>query len=517
MKQSILKKVVKEIMAPVIPPRKTLRVLFVASEASPYSTVGGLGRVMFFLPYAINKLGHDARVMIPKYGKIDEEKYHMDMVLKGLKVPTGEGSDLECNVKVHREPDGPQVYFLENMEYYEKRANEYGYSDDPLRWALLNRGVIEFLRKSDWMPDIIQSNDWQAGLIPQYLKTIYKDDPKLKNIVTLFTIHNLYYQSNFDHRFVSNLDYDDGKSAIPSFYSETLSKINSMRRGIIHADLVNTVSPTYAREILTTEYGELLDELLKEVRTKLYGILNGIDYNEFNPASDKIIRVNYDVNTVELREKNKLFLQSEFGLPQDSKIPVLAISGRLEEQKGLNLIIEVAEPLLSEYNIQLIINGGGDNRYRSFFTDLQKRYPEKVATNLVPNFTLPRHIFAGADMILLPAKFEPCGLVQMEAMRYGCVPIVRATGGLADTVEDKINGFSFKKYDRWSFFATVIRALENYKDKSRWKEFTKTAMKRDFSWTESAKQYVDLYYRGIDLKQQKETAKSHFGLNSQHQ
>ncbi|HLD11850.1 MAG TPA: glycogen/starch synthase [Patescibacteria group bacterium] len=508
--------VVEELLMPVKPPRKTLRVLFVASELSPYSTVGGLGRVTFFLPRALMSLGHDIRVMIPKYGKIDLEKYPMEMVYEGLEIPTSstETKSLICNVKTHKLSDGPRAYFLENMEYYEKRANEYGYVDDPLRWALLNRGVIEFMKHSDWKPDIIHSNDWQTGLIPQYLKTIYRKEPLAELVATVYTIHNLYFQGNFDHRFVSDLDYDDGKSRIPSFFSPRLPKINSMRRGIMFADVINTVSETYAKEILTPDYGEKLDELLREVRTKLFGVLNGIDYNEFNSSTDKIVRFNYDAKSLGVRQKNKLFLQDEFNLPNDVDIPVLAISGRLDEQKGLDLLMEVADPLLSEYNVQLIVNGGGDNKYRGFFDDLQKRYPNKVSTNLTPNFELPRHIFSGADMILLPSKFEPCGMVQMEAMRYGCIPVVRATGGLADTIDDNENGFSFKKFDRWVFFATLIRALEAYKDKKRWSELIRTAMKKDFSWDESARKYVDLYFRAIELKTQRKLAKSHLGYKS---
>lgn len=498
---SVIKKVVSDILTlEKEDKQKPLKVLFVATELSPYATVGGMGRVAHYLPLALNKLGYDARVLIPKYGKIDEETYKMEMVLKGLRVPTGEPQHfLVCNVKTHKLENGPIAYFLENMEYYEKRANEYGYSDDPIRWMLLQRGALELVRHGVFVPDVIHCNDWHTGLIPQMLQTFYKKSEKLAGIATLFTIHNILYQGNFDHKYVSDLDFDDGKSEIPSMFSSRIHKINSMRRGIIYADIVNTVSPTYAKEILTEEYGEGLHNLLSELRTKLYGILNGIDYDEFNPETDGIIRYNYSISDLDRRAENKPVLQSEFDLPVNKEVPVIGYSGRLDEQKGLSLIADIAVSLLSEFDVQLVVNGGGDPKFRGFFSDLKKKFPKKVGINLSPNFTLPRHIFAGCDIILVPSKFEPCGMVQMEAMRYGCVPIVRATGGLADTVKDGKTGFVFEKYSPWSLFATIVRALETFKHKEIWQELVKNAMSEDFSWSNSAEKYVELYNKAIKL------------------
>ncbi|PIU68346.1 hypothetical protein COS81_04260 [candidate division WWE3 bacterium CG06_land_8_20_14_3_00_42_16] len=517
MTKNILAKVVSGIVTPLASPKNPLNILIVGTEASPYAQVGGIGRVLFFLPQALMRLGHDVRVMIPKYGKIDEKKYPLELVYEGLKIPTGEkGSNeyLICNVKTHKLPEGPRVYFLENMEYYEKRANEYGYVDDPIRFAILCRGVLEFIRHyEEWKPQIIHCNDWQSALIPQYLKTVYKN--RLKDITVLYTIHNLYYQGMFDHHFVSELDFDDGKSQIPSFFSERIHKINPMRRGIIYADLINTVSPTYAQEILTSEYGEGLDSLLRELRTKLSGILNGIDYTEFNPATDKIIHKNYTSSSIELREENKRELQREFNLPIDPETMIFGISSRLEDQKGIDLFMGVIEYVLKEYKAQLIVNGGGEGKYLSFFQKLEKDFPGKVGTNLNFDYTLPRHIFAGADVFLMPSRFEPCGITQMEAMRYGAIPLVRATGGLADTVEDfnptnnTGTGFVFKTFDKMAFFGTLVRAMETYKYKAVWKNLIKRAMKKDFSWVESAKRYSDLYYRAIDLYRQKKIARTH--------
>lgn len=494
-----------------------MKVLFVATEVSPFATVGGLGRVMSFLPRALDKLGHEVRVMIPRYGKIDLAKYPLELIYEGLDVPTGNDATpyLICNVKTHRLPGSPRAYFLENMEYYEKRANEYGYADDPVRWGLLQRGVLEWLKENKqsairnndsrvFVPDIIHCNDWQTGLLANYLKTVYKDDADLKDITTVMTIHNLNFQGQYDPRFMSELDRDDGRSEIPEIFSERFTKLNSMRRAIMFSDILNTVSDKYSKEILTPTYGCGLDELLAEVRTKLYGILNGIDYDDFNPKTDKLVKYNFDIDSLNKRVLNKKELQNEFNLPVDENIPLLAMSYRLEAQKGMDLVMQVMQYILTEYKVQLVVNGDGDPQYKTGMKELYERFPEQVGLNLNANFTLPRHIFAGADMILLPSKFEPCGMVQMEAMRYGCVPLARAVGGLADTVVDGVTGFTFKEFNPMAFFGTVVKALENFKDKNKWKHLVQNCLRQDFSWTNSAKKYEELYYRAIELKEREE-------------
>ncbi len=484
-----------------------LKVLIVGAEVSPYANVGGQARVLGFLSKALVDLGVDARVFMPKFGFIDESEYKTDIVVKGFKVPTGhlkkDPKDLICNVKLSKLPDFAPTYFLENMEYYEKRANVYGYSDDPIRWALLSRGLLEFIKRSKWVPDIIHANDWHTGLIPNFMRGAYLEDKVISKISSVFTIHNLSFQGNFDHKNVSDMDFDDGKSEISAFFNDTLKKQNFMKRGIIYADAVNTVSDTYSREILTPEYGEGLENLLLELRSKMFGIVNGLDYLEFNPKTDKFISHNYDKESLDIRPKNKLELQKEFGLEQDVKIPVLSYSGRLDSQKGLELIFAILWPLLRDFNVQFVQIGGGDGRYIEILKKLKDKFPDKVGIHPMPNFTLPRLVFAGADMILLPSKFEPCGIVQLEAMRYGCIPVVRATGGLGDTVKNfdpddgEGYGFSFKEYDKWQFFAQVVRAIETYRHKKVWKKLQERAMAQDFSWESSAKEYIKLYEKAI--------------------
>lgn len=493
--------------------KKGLKILFVSPEASPFVKAGGLGEVMYSLPRALRKLGYDARVVVPRYATIDAVKFPMTMVHQGLEVPNDSDSPIICNVKMFNPPDGIDfpvpTYFLENMEYYEQRANVYGYADDAIRWTLLSKGVLEFIRfNKEWRPDIIVSSDWQTGLIPNYIKTVYKDNPIISSIITVFSIHNLFYQGMFDHHFINEMDYDDGHSAIPEINNPRLLKINMMRRGIMHADIINTVSPTYAKEITTPEYGELLDTLLQERRTHLFGILNGIDYGVKNPEIDTNVEFRYNVKNIEERIKNKKALRQKFNLPEaPDDVFLLGIVSRFTEQKGLDILMEAIEPLIQNFKFQMVVVGAGDSKYLSFFTELSKKYPN-IAVHLSFNSILPSYVFAGADAILVPSKFEPCGLTQMEAMRYGAVPIVRRTGGLADSVEDYNpaeqtgTGFAFDEFDSYALYGAVARAMEIYKHPKLWQGIQKRGMKADFSWDRSAKEYAQLFKKAFEFKKQ---------------
>lgn len=490
-------------------PGEKQKVLFVGAEAAPFSKAGGLGSVMFSLTKAIEKLNVDVRIMMPRYASVDPYKFNLKMEYEGLEVPTdatgdGEPRSLICNVKkfVPTKKDGMEPvtsYFLENEEYYEKRSNIYGYNDDATRFALFARGTLEFLRMSKWRPDVIVASDWQCGFLLNYLKTMYVNDRALRDITTVFTIHNLFYQGTFDHRFIAEADFDDGHSVVPSLFDSRLNKINAMRRGILYADVITTVSPTYAHEIMTAEQGELLHELLKERRPHVHGILNGIDYKEFNPATDSYLKERYTKDTLEKRAKNKADLQNRFGLMQDPEAFLCMINGRLVEQKGLDLLMPIAEPLFRELPMQLVVSGIGEPRYMTFFQELEKKFPGRVAANFIFDPAIPHAMYGGGDVILIPSKFEPSGLTQMEAMRYGTIPIVRATGGLADTVEDfhpstgKGDGFVFKDFDPTALFIAIVRAYENFRHKGAWRGIQHRAMSKDFSWDMSALQYKKLF------------------------
>ncbi len=485
--------------------KQSLKILFVGPEISPFVKIGGLGEVMYALPKALHELGHDVRTMTPKYSSIDDKEFPMEMNLEGLLVPNGEKEDLVCNVKKYKNSAGLTNYFLENQEYYEKRGSVYGYDDDPARWALLSRGTIEFVRHSsvEWRPDIIVANDWQGGLIPDYMKTEYVKDPIISKIASVFIIHNIYYQGMFDHRYTTELDYDDGQSNIPAITDPRMLKINFMRRGIRYADVINTVSPSYAREITTPEYGEMLDTILQERRSRLFGILNGINYDNYDPETNPYVEFKYNLENLEEKIKNKKILQQKFNLPENKNAFVVCVVGRLSDQKGLHLITDTMEHMMENFDFQFIILGSGDSHFISFFSELDKKY-KNVATHLLFDNVLPHTIYAGADAILIPSKFEPCGLTQMEAMRYGVVPIVRKIGGLADSVKDHTseddpgNGFVFEKYDKYAFLGTFMRAYELFKYPKIWQGIQKRAMKENFSWEKSAKEYEKLFLRALN-------------------
>lgn len=481
---------------------EALKILFVASEAAPFVKVGGLGEVMHSLPKALRKLGHDARVLVPKYATIDNEKYPLKIELEDVEVESGDKDPfgiLVSNVLRYDWGDGGVNYFLENMEYYEKRANVYGYGDDAVRWILLSKGALEFVKRSEWKPDIIVASDWQTGFIPNLMHTDYKDDPVLSEISVVFSIHNLKYQGMFDPRFVSEMDFDSGQSKIPDFFDPKAMKLSGMRRGILYADVINTVSPTYAREILTEEFGEGLDKLLNERKSRLFGVLNGIDTESFNPETDKDLAVNYSFKSLQKRPENQAALQKQFGLPVDKDVFIIGMVSRMDQQKGFDLITQMLGPLMENVNFQFIVIGEGSNDYRMFFEDLKNKYPDRVGTHFSFDPRLPRMIFSGADAMLIPSRFEPSGLVQMEAMRYGCIPIVRKVGGLADSVEDYTpekgegTGFVFEKYDPFSLTIAVIRARELYRQKKEWEKLMKRVMAKDFSWEKSAKEYIKLF------------------------
>jgi starch synthase len=482
-----------------------LKILFVGSEVAPFVKVGGLGEVLHALPKALDDLGHDVRVMAPKYASINDEEFPTTYILEQLEVPNGEGGPIICNVKKYKNGRSTINYFLENQEYYEKRGSVYGYDDDPARWALLCRGTLEFLRHPDcdWKPDIIVANDWQGGLIPNYLKTEYPKDPVLSKIASAFVIHNIHYQGIFDHRHVSELDYDDGQSPIPAITDPRISKINFMRRGIRFADVISTVSPSYAREITTPEYGELLNELLQERRSRLFGILNGINYENYDPETNPYVEYKYDEKKLAERARNKRILQQKFNLPEKKDAFVVGVVSRLSEQKGFDLMLETLDPLLQSLDFQFVVLGTGESRFINFFNELDKKY-SNVSTHLSYDSILPHIIFAGADAILIPSRFEPCGLTQMEAMRYGAIPIVRKVGGLADSVTDHASeeepgtGFVFEKYDKTAFVTALVRAYQMFKYPKIWKGIQERAMKENFSWEKSAEEYEKLFLRALN-------------------
>lgn len=393
--------------------------------------------------------------------------------------------------------NGVTYYALDNEAYF-KRDEVYGFYDDAERFAFFDRAVLEMLRQIDWQPDLIHCNDWQTGMLPVLLKFEYKrNDMFYWKMKCVYSIHNIAFQGVFDPQILSELFGFDME-----LYNNTCLKfddgVSYMKGGLYYSDVITTVSNTYAYEIQTPEYGQRLDGVLRERSYALRGITNGIDYDEFNPKTDKFIKKNYSINSIEDKAINKTELQKELGLTVDKNIPMLAMVTRLTSQKGMDLLVNISDKLLQE-NVQLVILGTGDKHYEEHFKWLDSRYGNKRSANIKFDNGLANKIYAACDMFLMPSLFEPCGLGQLIALRYGSIPIVRETGGLKDTIiayneyTGEGNGFSFRNYNSDELYNIIEYALWIYKDKGKWENLIENAMNSDNSWNRSAQIYLDLY------------------------
>ena len=487
---------------------KKLKILFVTSEVVPFVKTGGLADVSSALPQRLSEMGHEVRIVVPKYGAVDDRKFKIHEVvrLKDLKIQIGD-KEITFSLKSCFLPGQKvrvQIYFLDNQEYFGSRNSLYtdpltgeNFSDNDERFILLSRSVFELISKLGWIPDIIHCNDWQCGLIPAYLKTIYKDEEQFSQFKTLFTIHNLAYQGQFPKSSFYKTGLPEELNSEKGL--EIYGKINFMKSGLIFADVINTVSETYAEEIRKDdELGAGLKNELAKRKNDLYGIVNGIDMRVWNPEKDKLLPKKYSLKNLDNKIENKKELTQKFGFKFDESVPVVGVITRLFDAKGVDLISESFKDLMS-LDIQLILLGTGDKKYHTLFDKMAEKYRGKFACYLGFNDELAHLIEGGADIFMMPSRYEPCGLNQMYSLIYGTVPVVRETGGLADTVinyDEKTgagNGFVFKKYTSSAFIKELRRAVNIFQDKKTWNKIMKTGMKSDFSWTSSAKKYVELY------------------------
>lgn len=472
-----------------------MKVLYVAGEALPFAASGGLADVAGSLPRALRNRRVACRVVMPLYECISEEQRSSMKFLASIMVPVSWRRQY-CGV-FEAKANGVTYYLLDN-EYYFKRNGLYGHYDDAERFAFFSRAVLEILPIIDFKPDIIHCNDWQSALVPVYYSTKYAQREGYTGIKTVMTIHNIQYQGVYGREILGDV-FDLGEECAPLL--EFDNAINLMKGGIECANKVTTVSPTYANEILDPWFSHGLHPILQQRSSKLSGILNGIDTDNYNPETDRDIFVSYSACAPEGKAANKAALQALFGLPENPDTPVIGIVSRLVTHKGLDLIKRVMWDLLGSKVIQLIVLGSGDWEYESWFKELAAAFPDKVGLRLgfVPD--LARKIYAGSDMFLMPSKSEPCGLSQMLALRYGSVPIVRETGGLKDSITDcgdgKGNGFTFKTYDAFDMLDAINRALALYYDKPGWAKLVKRALECDNSWGRSANEYIKLY-KSID-------------------
>ncbi|MCL5773455.1 MAG: glycogen synthase GlgA [Firmicutes bacterium] len=487
---------------------KSLKVLLASSEVVPFAKTGGLADVAGALPKALKKLGHDARIVLPKYKMIDDAKFGLKEIAR-IKVPLGEKEE-EAVIKTAVVPGTDvKVYFIDNPSLYGRDAlyQEKGvdYPDNHLRFAFFSRAVLEMMKALKWYPDVIHCNDWQTGLIPVYLKALYWADPLYQAVGTVITIHNIAYQGNFPREVIEEIGL-----AWDLFNSDKLEfwgNVSFLKGGLVYADVINTVSKTYAVEIQTTnEYGRGLEGLLTYRKKDLYGIVNGLDYEEWNPATDKFLPVNYNADSADKKKEVKKALLEENGLKQKDNFPLLGLISRLDDQKGFDILAEVM-PQIAELDLQFVLLGTGDPKYHTLMENLKKKYPEKFAVNLKFDNALAHRIYAGSDLFLMPSRFEPCGLGQLISLKYGTIPVVRKTGGLADTIkdynEDPDNGLPSREgqTEGQVLLDAVKRALKTYNDEKKWKPLVRRAMLQDWSWSKSAAEYVELYKISLGARQ----------------
>ena len=469
---------------------KKLKILFLSAEVAPFAKTGGLGDVGGSLPKALRKMGHDVRVVMPAYQKIEAGYPGVTPMPGVLNVPIGAGT-LPAGVFQGTLPNSPvPTYFIAESNLF-NRPNLYGYGDDAYRFAFFSRAALELTVALAWKPDVVHAHDWHTAPALTWLATAGQGYESFRGIATIFTIHNLAHQGKTSWQIFNYMGLQSH-----ALTEEGYNEVNFMARGIYHATLVNTVSPTYAREIMTPSGGAGLDSLLRHRQYDVHGILNGLDYEEWDPAADGRLASHFDADHLEKRLHNRRALQARANLPLRDNIPLVAIVSRLDWQKGLDITGHVIHLLMNGLSgdAQFIVLGTGDPAYEEMFARLAAYHPDKMTAYLSYDANFAPLIYAGSDIFLMPSLFEPCGLGQLIAMRYGSVPVVRATGGLADTVADGETGFTFNDYTADAFWNALQRAIYVYNvDKPGWQTIQQNGMAADYSWQRSASGYEQLY------------------------
>jgi len=472
-----------------------MKILFVASEGLPYSKTGGLADVVEALPKALRAIGHDVAVLLPRYHANESQSTLISSVTVGL------GDTVRFPAIAEAAPvDGVRYFFVDDPPFFD-RPELYGdssgdYPDNAERFAEFSRVAVEFMKRV-WLPDVVHCHDWQTALVPVLLRTQHAQDRAVRSLPVVFTIHNIAYQGVFDASVLPRLGLPDTLFSVEAL--EFFGKVNFLKGGLIYADYLTTVSRRYAKEIQTAEYGNGLEGVIRSRGDRLVGILNGADYDAWNPETDKLIAHDYSAEHLSGKKACKKDLLAAFHLPEgDAARPVVGIVSRFADQKGFDLIAEIADELMKE-NLALVVLGTGQAEYERFFKQLGEKYPERVGAKIGYDNNLAHKIEAGADMFLMPSRYEPCGLNQIYSLRYGTVPIVRATGGLDDTIQNFVpqtqqgTGFKFEEYSGQALLQCVRIALATYGDSKAWRALQANGMAKDFSWKASAASYVTLY------------------------
>jgi starch synthase len=487
-----------------------MKICFVASEAVPFAKTGGLADVSGSLPKALSKLGNDVKVFIPNYGNIEHFKYGITPIGTLRNIPVYIGDKIVTfNVYDGKLSNSNlPIYFVDCPHYFHRPSIYTNDPDENERFILFSRAVLETLQRMQWSPNIIHCNDWQTALIPVYLKNNYAWDRLFHRTSCLLSIHNIGYQGLFpkDTVWKAGLSYDQFYPGGPYEFHGAFS---FLKAGILYSEQLSTVSETYGYEIQTPEYGAKLDGLLRDRRHDFHGILNGVDYDVWNPETDKLIPLHYNINNLEGKKENKKELLKKAGLPFNENTPVIGVVSRLTAQKGFDLLPSIIYGLM-ELNLQMVILGTGEHQYEELMRAVVRAFPHKMSAAIEFNNQIAHLIEAGADMFLMPSRYEPCGLNQIYSLKYGTVPIVRKTGGLADTVRDYHeyeyhyggggNGFSFEDYSPRALYETIVRAISMFHNKNVWFKIIQNGMNLDFSWEVSARKYIDLYNKMMAMK-----------------
>lgn len=482
-----------------------MKILFVASEAAPFARTGGLGDVAGALPKALSRFGHDVRLILPLYRAVDARRHRLRVIAEGLSIPAASGSQavdvLEGNLS-----SGAPVYFVCHDPSFDRDGlyqtlSAEDYPDNAERFALFCRAALEVCRRVDFQPEVLHANDWQTAALPIYLKTTLRSDHFFQRTATVFTIHNLGFQGFFPPEALPELMLP--RELFTPAGLEFYGKGNLLKGGLLFADVLNTVSRRYSQEIQTADQGFGLDGVLKERHSDLFGVLNGIDPEEWSPAGDPHIAAHYTVDNVSGKARCKADLQRRLKLPVRATVPLFGVISRLTEQKGLELLCDILETLMA-LNVQLVLLGSGEKNLEAAFREAAAKYPSRLAVRIGFDLPLSHRIEAGADLFLMPSRYEPCGLNQMYSLAYGTIPVVRATGGLDDTIvhfdpaTGQGNGFKFEEATATAFLQAIWQALALYREKALWPRLITNAMMADFTWDRSAREYEQLYRRAVE-------------------
>lgn len=487
-----------------------MKIAFISSEVFPFAKTGGLADVSSSLPTELTKLGADVKVFMPKYYHIDERKFNLHYMWTIGEIPVRvAGKIYPVQIYKSKIPNSNvDIYFIDSPHHFHRLNLYTNDHDEDERFILFNKAIIEFIQRIQWKPDLFHCNDWQTGILPLIVKDCYSWDKVFDKTAFLFTIHNIAYQGRFSKAVLRKAEINE-KYFYPCGPVEYYNQFSFLKTGIVFSELVNTVSETYAKELLLPQYSEGMHDILKEKKEDFYGILNGIDYDIWDPETDKLIPYNYSINDLSGKLKTKKMLLDQINLEFNENIPLIGIIARLVPQKGFDIIME-AMPGLVHLNAQWVILGSGEGKYEEMLQTVATAHSNKFSIHFVFNDKLSHMIEAASDIFLMPSQYEPCGLNQIYSLKYGTVPVVRKTGGLADTVldwnEQKAmgldtgTGFSFNDYSGFAMEHSIRRAIGVFQDKTVWKKMQQNGMMQDFSWSKSAQKYYQLYLKSIQKR-----------------